>query len=306
MVASPQLKKRRAWLAALLSLPLPGLGQLYNRDPHLALPLMASALLIPIPSIWLIAALSPSIGVVATAVAVMAIVGLALFAIVQAAIGARRVDVVVLAWFNRWYIYAGLILLAAVWQDLAQLLPIPAIQGFSMPSGGSIPTLLVGDFFEARTNAFRNRLPERGELAVLTTPADPEVDFVKRVIGLPGDRVQMREGRLYLNGALIQRAALSDADAAPMLKDFPNAHAYREILPTGASYLILVIGDYEELENTPEFLVPPDHVFVLGDNRDRSNDSRTRLGFIPIALLHSKPLFIYWSGDLSRIGKVVE
>jgi signal peptidase I len=267
---------------------------------------MMAAFLVPIPSIWFVAALPPSIGATTAAVALIAALTLALFAIAQAVVGARRAGTVPLAWFNRWYIYTGLIVLATAWQNLIQLAPIPAIRGFSMPSGGSAPTLLAGDFFEARTNAFRNRLPERGELAVLTTAADPEVCFVKRVIGLPGDRVQVHEGRLYLNGALVKRATLSDSDAAPMLKDFPNGHAYREILPTGDSYLILEIGDDEELDNTPEFLVPPDHVFVLGDNRDRSNDSRTRLGFIPIALLHSKPLFIYWSGDLSRIGKVVE
>lgn len=305
MGVSAQPKKRRAWLAALLSLPLPGLGQLYNRDPRLAVPLMVAAFLMPI-SIWLIAALPPSTSAIAAAVAAIASLALTLFAIVQAVVGARRGGVIPLARFNRWYIYAGLIVLAMVWQNFVQLAPIPTLRAFSTPSGGSIPTLLVGDFFEARTNAFRNRLPERGELAVLTKPSDPEVDFVKRVIGLPGDRVQVREGRLYLNGTLVERAALNDEDAAPLLQDFPNAHAYRETLPTGASYLIIEIGDDEQLDNMPEFLVPPDHVFVLGDNRDRSNDSRTNLGFIPIALVHSKPLFIYWSGDLSRIGKVLE
>jgi signal peptidase I len=192
------------------------------------------------------------------------------------------------------------------------LLPVASIEGYSVPSASMIPTLLVGDRFQARTRAFTGRAPQRGELAVFRSLSYPDTDFVKRIIGLPGDRIQLREGRLYINDMLVERVesveriASNDEDLELSIQYLQSARVYRETLPDGVGYLIAEIGDDEGLDNTPEYLVPADHVFVLGDYRDRSNDSRTKLGFVPIALVHDKPLFIFWSADLSRIGKVLE
>lgn len=306
MNASTASKKRRIWLAALLSLLLPGLGQLYNRNAPLALPLMAVSILVPVPGLWLVATLPATATVPAAAVLLAIIIALTTFAIIHAAIVARRVGSMSLAWFNRWFIYLGLYCVAALWQNTAPFLRISSIESYNMPSGSMIPTLLVGDYMSARTRAFEDRLPERGELAVFRPPSEPDVDFVKRIIGLPGDRIQLREGRLYLNGAVIDRVPLNAAEAAPLVREYPNSSVYREILPDGASYLIAEISDDEGLDNTPEFIVPAGYVFVLGDNRDRSNDSRGGLGFIPNSGLRDKPLFLYWSSDLGRIGKVIE
>ena len=306
MSVSTEPKKRRAWLAALLSLLLPGLGQLYNRQVRLALILISLALFMSMPARWLIAAVPPDTVVAVAAIAILGGLALGLFAIVQAAIGARRAVAVQLAWFNRWFVYAGLIALITTWGYVAQLLPIPSIDSYGTPSGGMIPTLLVDERFQTRTKAFSGRLPERGELAILRPPSHPDVDFVKRIIGLPGDRIQMREGHLFLNGAMVERVALNHEEASPLLQGLANAHAYRERLPDGASYLISEISDNHQLDNTPEVVVPAEHVFVLGDNRDQSNDSRAGLGFIPISGLRDKPLFILWSADKSRIGKVLE
>ncbi len=306
MSVSTEPKKRRAWLAALLSLLLPGLGQLYNRQGWLALALMILALLLSVPARWLIAAL-PAEAVVPVSAGVW-LVGLAylLFAIVQAAIGAWRVKAVSLAWFNRWYIYIGLIAFVTIWQSVLDLVPAPSIDAYSSPSGSMIPTLMVGDQYHARTHAFDCRMPARGEIALFRTPAEPDVDFIHRIVGLPGDRIQLREGRLYLNGTLVERVPLSETEAAPLAQQFENLQLYRETLPGGASYLIAEVSDDERLDNTPELVVPLDHVFVLGDNRDRSNDSRGTHGFIPIAGLRDKPMFIFWSDDIARIGKLLE
>jgi signal peptidase I len=299
-------KKRRAWLAALLSLLLPGLGQLYNRQVRLALALITLYLLLLAPVLWLIAAV-PAVAVVPLSAGLWLLaLPCLLFAIVQAAIRAWRVKAVSLAWFNRWYIYIGLIVVVAIWQSLVELVPVPSIDAYNSPSGSMSPTLVEGDYYQTRTRAFVGRLPGRGEIAVFRPTSDPDVDFVKRIIGLPGDRIQLREGRLYINDVMVERVELSREEAASLPLYRPNDHIYRETLPDGASHLISEVSDTGQLDNTPEFIVPAEHVFVLGDNRDRSNDSRAGLGFIPLAGLHDKPLFIYWSADKSRIGKVLE
>lgn len=216
-----------------------------------------------------------------------------------------RVKAVSLAWFNRWYVYIGLYVSLVIWQSVVELVPVPSIDAYNSPSGSMSPTLVEGDYYQTRTLAFAGRLPERGEIAVFRPPSEPDVDFVKRIIGLPGDRIQLREGRLYINDVVVGRVELTHEEAASLPQHDPDDRAYREILPGGASHLISEIGDDGQLDNTPEIVVPAEHVFVLGDNRDRSNDSRGGLGFIPLASLHDKPLFIYWSADKSRIGTVL-
>lgn len=306
MSVSTEPKKRRAWLAALLSLLLPGLGQLYNRQVRLALALIILWLIVATPMLWLIAAVpAETVVPLSAGLWLIALPGF-VFAIVQAAIRAGRVKAVPLAWFNRWYVYIGLWVFVAIWQIILELVPLPSIDAYNSPSGSMSPTLVEGDYYQTRTLAFAGRLPERGEIAIFRPPSEPHVDFVKRIIGLPGDRIQLREGRLYINGVIVERIELSREEAASLPHYRPDDRIYRETIPSGASYLISEISDDSRIDNTAEFVVPAEHVFVLGDNRDRSNDSRGSLGFIPLASLHDKPLFIYWSADKSRIGTVVE
>jgi len=306
MSASTEPRKRRAWLAALLSLLLPGLGQLYNRQARLALALMILIELVAVPGLWLIAAVPVNAIVPVYGIGLLVGLGIRLFAIVQAVIGARRAKAVFLARYNRWYIYIGAWVLAVVLQSVLELVPVSSIDAFSSPSGSMSPTLVEGDYYQTRTLAFVGRLPERGEIVVFRPTSDPDVDFVKRIIGLPGDRIQLREGRLYINDVMVERVELSHEEAASLPQPYPDDRVYREILPVGASHLISEVSDTAYNDNTLEFVVPAEHVFVLGDNRDRSNDSRAGLGFIPLAGLHDKPLFIYWSADKSRVGKVLE
>jgi signal peptidase I len=299
-------KKRRAWLAALLSLLMPGLGQLYNRQVRLALALIILSFLLSIPTRWLIAAVPAAVVVPVNAVVWSVAIASFLFAIVQAASHARRAKAVFIAGYNRWYVYIGVIVVMSVCDIVLELVPVPSIDAYNSPSGSMSPTLVEGDYYQTRTLAFVDRLPERGEIAIFTPPSEPDVDFVKRIIGLPGDRIQLREGRLYINDVLVERVELSREEAASLPQHDPSDQLYRETLPGGFSHLISEVDDTGQLDNTPEFVVPTEHVFVLGDNRDGSNDSRGSLGFIPFSSLHDKPLFIYWSADKSRIGKVPE
>jgi signal peptidase I len=131
--------------------------------------------------------------------------------------------------------------------------------------------------------------PKRGDMIVFRLPRDRKVTYIKRVVGLPGERVQMINGRLSINGELVPR------EPAPKMPDPLDEKVERDVyverLPGGASYRILESeGDTGRFDNTPEFVVPDGHLFVLGDNRDNSIDSRETpsrfgVGFVPIELV---------------------
>ena len=167
---------------------------------------------------------------------------------------------------------------------------------YSVPTPSMVPTLLVGDQLVGAKYAYgysryslplgelpglEGRLfarpPERGDVVVFRLPRDPATTFVKRLIGLPGDRIQMREGRLYINGELVARRAIGRFDGDLL---------YIETLPNGREHEIIEISDTQRLDDTPVFTVPDGHYFMMGDNRDNSLDSRVAasdggVGFVP-------------------------
>ena len=155
---------------------------------------------------------------------------------------------------------------------------------YHVPSSSMVPTLLVGDQLIASKFAygwgkysspiglmpdFSGRLfghaPERGDVIVFRLPRDPDTTYVKRLIGLPGDRIQMREGRLYINDAMVARRAIGT---------FDGDRRYVETLPSGREHEIIEISDTDRYDDTPVFVVPARHYFMMGDNRDNSLDSR--------------------------------
>jgi len=192
-----------------------------------------------------------------------------------------------------------------------------AFEPFNIPSGSMIPTLLVGDYLFVSKfsygysrysmpfgpNLFSGRvlgrLPERGDVAVFKLPRDPSQDYIKRIVGLPGDRIEVRRGILHINGEPVKRESLgpfiADGDGPRM-----TVRLYRETLPeNGPAHLIVEQGDDLSLDNTREVRVPAGHVFAMGDNRDNSLDSRVQsaVGFIPIENLVGRAEFIFFSVD---------
>lgn len=299
------IKKRRPWLAGLLSLVLPGLGQLYNQNIRLAWPLLAVVILVTPAAKWLVTAIPPGTGLTVMIAVFVGAFALLIFAVVQSVLQARSIGAVQPAWFNRWYVYVGLYLLAGIASFALGMLPLPTSNSYNIPSRSMTPTLLVGDYLTAKANAFAGHLPLRGDIVVFELREDT---FVSRVVGLPGDRLQWKEGRLYLNGVLVDRRPIEDflqaGDINPTL--MPVAQ-YEETLSGGPTYRVVeAAGDVGPADDTEEFQVPNGHYFVAGDNRDASVDSRNGRGFVPLEALLDKPLFLYWSSDLSRIGKVVE
>jgi len=191
-----------------------------------------------------------------------------------------------------------------------------AYEPFNIPSSSMVPTLLVGDFlFVSKFSygygtqgtfmgliPFSGRIgghePERGDVVVFKLPRDPSIDYIKRLIGLPGDTIQMRQGILYINGVPVERDRLEHLIPTAESRAPENAADYLEHLPQGPTHVIRKLGDNEPLDNTEIFTVPPHHYFFMGDNRDNSLDSRTtNVGFVPEENLVGKAEFLFFSID---------
>ncbi len=191
-----------------------------------------------------------------------------------------------------------------------------AFEPFNIPSGSMEPTLLVGDYvfvskFSYGYSRFSlpfspalfsgrifRQMPARGDVAVFRLPRDTSIDYIKRVIGLPGDRIQVRDGLLYVNGEQVARSEaghFDEADNGITTRD----RRYLETLPEGVKHFILKQTSEGFQNNTQEYLVPPDRVFMMGDNRDNSQDSRfmDAVGFVPVENLIGKAEIIFFSVD---------
>jgi signal peptidase I len=171
-------------------------------------------------------------------------------------------------------------------------------QPFNIPSASNEPNSMVGDYifvsksaygfskysfspfhffsFEGRTG---NSLPAAGDMVVFKYPADTSVDYIKRVVGLPGDHIKMIAGILNINGVPVK---LEPLELAPEYYDMDGIKFFRETLPSGRSYVVSDLGDAWQ-DNTEEYIVPPKHYFMMGDSRDNSQDSRflDKVGYVP-------------------------
>ena len=188
-----------------------------------------------------------------------------------------------------------------------------AYEPFNIPSGSMKPTLLVGDYLFVSKFAYGysrhsfpfslplfegrllGRLPERGDVAVFKLPSDNSTDYIKRIVGLPGDELQVTDGTLYVNGEPAERVRLEN-----FFDDDGSSNGaltrYRETLPGGPSYTVLDLVAHGSLDNTDVYRVPAGHVFAMGDNRDNSLDSRVdSVGFIPIENLIGRAEIIFFS-----------
>ncbi len=143
---------------------------------------------------------------------------------------------------------------------------------YSFPFGYAIK------YFDGRVG--NDARPERGDVVVFRVPKSPSVDYIKRVVGLPGDKIQMMDGVLYINGKPVPKKMIEDFFDTDSQKNIPQ---YEETLPEGLKYNVLDEDRNGRVDNTQVFTVPEKHYFMMGDNRDNSQDSRYQsdLGFIP-------------------------
>lgn len=206
------------------------------------------------------------------------------------------------------------------------------VQSFTIPTGSMIPTLKVGDFVAVSkiSHGYSRhslplsppimdgklfaRSPKLGEVLVFKSPMDNRADFIKRVMGLPGDRVKMRGGQLYINDVLVEKTPTGKITHE---YGFVAVH-YRETLPNGKSYIIQqyecgpalgvdcrnYYGKHQNFDNTPEYVVPPHSFFVIGDNRDNSTDSRAdQFTFIPNENIVGRAKIVFLSFDGAKLSR---
>lgn len=193
-----------------------------------------------------------------------------------------------------------------------------AYEPFNIPSGSMIPTLLIGDYLFVSKFAYGysrhslpfsmgpgggrifERIPERGDVIVFKKPTEAKVDYIKRVVGLPGDRIQVKGGILHINGTAVERQRIEDFIERDRDGNIFRAPQYMETLPNGKKHRIIEShGDNGPADNTQEYLVPAGHYFMMGDNRDNSADSRflADVGYVPAENLVGRAEVLFFSGD---------
>ncbi len=194
-------------------------------------------------------------------------------------------------------------------------------QPFNIPSGSLIPTLDIGDYlfvskysygyshfsFPFSPDFYSGRVlasqPKRGDVAVFKFPKDTSKDYIKRVIGLPGDKIQLIEARLYINGQVVPREPTQKVTTRNQFGQEVEVPTYLETLPGGVTHRIIQLnGDSGLYSNTPVYTVPPNSYFMMGDNRDNSTDSRVSpdedgVGYVPFENFVGRAEIIFFSID---------
>jgi signal peptidase I len=202
--------------------------------------------------------------------------------------------------------FLGVLLVVALISLLLFAFRVVLFKTYHSAADSMAPTLLSGDyFFVSRYEyqfGFLTAEPQRGDVVVFRLPRDPSIEYVKRIVGLPGDGIQMREGALYINGKAVERKQIE-----PFLDDDSNRiKRWRETLANGVSYDTLDVYAAGLLDNTGTYAVPDGHYFMMGDNRDNTTDSRVPanqgggVGYVPLENITGRARMIYFSVNPRR------
>ncbi len=261
------LKKRKPILALVLSLVTPGLGQIYNGQLKKGVSYLVAFLLAYIACSFLLAKFYGLI------LYLLILIGFFIFIAIDTVRDARRLKVIELKSYNKWYVYLIIFFLSnvAAIPLLGSAIRNNVAQAYEIPSSGMEPTLLVGDCLIVGRRIYKSHKPQRGDIIIFEFPKDPSKDFIKRVVGLEGEKVELINNKIYVNDKLL---------------DDRWGH-----FTTG----------YHPADTFGPVIVPKDSLFVLGDNRNNSEDSRF-WGFLDIKKVKGKALYLYWAKDKSRIG----
>lgn len=278
------MKRRKPWLAFWFSMLCPGLGQLYNGN--LAWPAAAfvvGTLLTAFSAIYLFGSLQKLVWAL-----VIGLIFDLVFA-VHAYLQAKRLGSIQIKPYQRWWIYVGFaILLYGSPGGYGFIIP-ERFLSFQIPSESMVPTLLVGDRLVADGWAYWKKDPQRGEIVVFDYPKDHSLKYVKRLVGLPGDVVEVKSGELYINNALVRQWRNTPIPAG----EWQQVEFTEEL--GGVAHPIYRSQPPMHMEFGP-VTVPEGQYFVMGDNRDRSSDSRV-WGFVKREEIVGRMSYVYFSWD---------
>lgn len=269
--AESRVKPRRTWLAVILTLLTPGLGHLYIGQPKKAVAFWILSWVFSIAGVLALLIVGGT-GLVLSLLLFTVPVGYFLFVLANVVRSTRSVRCLELRSFNRWYIYAGIIVLTQALTDREIVhIKTNVVEAFWFPSGSMQPTLLIGDHFLVDKRAYASGvLPARGDVVVFVSPVDSKTRLAKRAVALAGDTVEIREKKLYVNGSLQNESYVRHEDPDHV---------------------------FTPRDTFGPVVVPEQKFFVLGDNRDKSYDSRF-WGFVPGEFLLGRATVLYWSrGD---------
>lgn len=279
--------RRKWWAAALLSIAVPGLGQVYNGQGRKGLRYYSYFWLLVVASLLMLALAIPPFNI---AIPILTFVSAYLSILIEAIITARRLgDTYQPKIYTRWYLYLLAIAISGfvVQPALTYAIRGALVQAYKLPTGGMLPTLLIGDRILVDKFSYRFTNPDHGEIIVFKFPQDERRDFIKRVIGLPGETVEIREKQVLIDGRPLEEAYAMHLDTQIMSNPPSPRDSFAPVI------------------------VPEGHLFVMGDNRDHSLDSRF-WGFLDRSKVKGKVRTIYWSWDSTtnrvrwqRIGQPV-
>jgi signal peptidase I len=299
-MSTPPTVGREPWLAVVLSLLAPGLGHLYCGGLVEGLVLFLVSLLF-VPLVVVAALLTPATPVlVGLVVAGVALLGVYLYAAAGAYRAARRQrERYEPREYNHPALYVLFALVGIVYSVGGAWFVPHVFEAFYVPTGSMVPTIIDGDHVLVNKFVYERRLPRRGDVIVFRVPGKPGQNWIKRVIGLPGDTVELRDNEVFINGRKLERDRLP-ADVLPAPVDgevFEESNA-------GRRYRILI--GKEKSADQPKTTVPEGTCFVLGDHRDRSEDSRA-FGPVPLGSILGGVQYVYYpAATWERFGPVRE
>ncbi len=303
--------KRWPWVAVTLSIIMAGLGHIYCGRIVKGLVLtFLSCILIPVIS-GILSVGHSSVRIVVIITALLASSVIWLFAIIDSWYTAKRTaenyspkD------YNRWYVYVILVMLGTGGStQIAFNVRATLLEAFRVPSASNYPTIEPNDRLLANKLAYKNSDPKRGDLIVFLNPKDRRQNYIKRVVAVAGDTVEIKEGRLYINDEKLQRQKLAQStpdDIRVEVKDEPLEGDIFEETNGDAKYKIFLTGppDDNTSSDFAKITVPEHHCFVLGDNRSNSYDSR-HFGPVPLATVKGRADYLYWpTKDWARFGRI--
>jgi signal peptidase I len=307
--------RRTPATAVVLSLIMPGLGHIYvGRFVRGLVLVFLDGILIPATIV--IFSVNPlSSGLAVLIASLMVISAITIFAVVDSYRLARHTKAgYELKEYNRWYVYLMLIVLGTSSSiEIALHVREKYIEAFVVPAGSMYPTIVPGDRILANKIAYDKAAYQRGDVVVFIAPDKPRIKYIKRLVALPGDTVEIKNSDIYVNDQKFQREALPEWTLSPIEAKYPDGLLKGQLIHGEVFYedngqikykILLSPDPSPELVDMEKITVPKHHCFVLGDNRHQSYDSR-QFGPVPLATIVGRADYLYFpTKDFSRIGKI--